>query len=139
MVKTNVNFVQDWAFDNDGEQHYVTICTIVEQDNIWVDKEDIVKLEHGKPGSFLDAKLQYKKKEFHRTLRMGYSICHNLDEVDEEYGKDLAYKRAIESPMGTMETNCITMLQKEDVEALMQSKLDYICDNIEKFTEKRKK
>lgn len=139
MVRTNINYLSDYAFDNNGDRHFVTLCAIVEQDNVWKDKEDIVKLEHGKPGSFMDARLQYKKKEFQRTLKLGYAICHNLDEVDEQYGEELAFKRACEKPLGIIETNYITMLQKEDIEALMQSKLDYICDNIDKFTQKRNK
>lgn len=137
-MKTNVYYTDDYAFDKDGEQHFVTLCAVVEEKKVWVDKEDIVKLEHGKPHSFLDATLKYKKKEFLRTLRMGYSICHNLDEIDEEYGKKLAFKRAMERPLGIIQTNNITMLQREDVEALLDSKVCYITDNIDKFIEKKK-
>ena len=119
-------------------QEDVTVCGILQEDSVWVDKVDTVKIEHGKPGSFMDASLKYKKKVFKRTLRVGYAICHEDDKPDETFGKELARKRALKNPLGVIETNNITMLQPEDVQALLESKAKYIRMNIGKFIKKKK-
>lgn len=119
-------------------QQDVTVCGILQEGSVWVDKEDAVKIEHGKPGSFMDASLKYKKKVFKRTLRVGYAICHEDDKPDEEFGKELAKKRAFKNPLGVIETNNITMLQPEDVQALLESKAKYIRTNLGKFIKKNR-
>lgn len=119
-------------------QQDVTVCGILQEDSVWVDKEDTVKIEHGKPGSFMDASLKYKKKVFKRTLRVGYALRHKDDMPYEEFGKELSKKRAFKNPLGVIETNNITMLQPEDVQALLKSKAEYIRTNIEKFIKKNR-
>lgn len=119
-------------------QDDVTVCGILQEGSVWADKVDTVKIEHGKPGSFMDASLKYKKKVFKRTLRVGYAICHEDDKPDEAFGKELAKKRAFKNPLGVIETNNITMLQLEDVQALLESKAKYIRMNLGKFIKKNR-
>ena len=116
--------------------HGVTVVGLVEQDSVITMQEDPVKVSNGKHLGYVDGMLVYPKKHFARKLTIAYSICHPDDLYDPQIGIDVAKKRLKENPLGTIFTNCITMLQKEDVEAILQAKCDYICDNIDKFVKK---
>lgn len=123
----------------DGSCHFVTVVGAVEQENVWEVESHDVQVEHVKPNSFVNGVLAYPKKKFKRTVKLAYSICHPEDEVSYGYGEELARKRLETNPLGVATTEYVTMFQKEDLAHLVTAKLEYICDNLDKFVGRRSK
>ena len=67
-------------------------------------------------------------------MTVGVSICHPLDEFDEEFGVELA-KARIErgQDAGTVETNDVTMLTDDLIMAELLGKLSYITSHIDDY------
>ena len=124
-----------WAEANDanGEKHYVTVVGKFTQNYVPKEVAQEVPVEV-KPGTVVKGKLTYNKRTLHRVLTVGVSICHPLDEFDEEFGVELA-KARIErgQDAGTVETNDVTMLTDDLVMAELIGKLSYICNNIDSY------
>lgn len=140
MSKRNYEYIATKnGTSNDGTCHFVTVIGAVEQDNVWeVDTHD-VQVEHVKPNSFVNGVLAYPKRKFKRTVKLAYSICHPDDDTSLEYGEKLARKRLENNPLGVATTEYVTMFQKEDLAHLVTAKLEYICDNLDKFIGRRSK
>ena len=98
----------------DGEDHYVTV--------------------EFKPGHFTNGELKYSIKKLNRKLTLGVSICHPLDEFDEEIGCELA-KARIENgqDLGIIETSDVTMLTEDAILSELLTKLQYILANIDDY------
>ena len=124
-----------WAEANDanGEKHYVTVVGKFTQNYVPKEVAQEVPVEV-KPGTVVKGKLTYNKRTLHRVLTVGVSICHPLDEFDEEFGVELA-KARIErgQDAGTVETNDVTMLTDDLVMAELIGKLSYICNNVDSY------
>lgn len=124
-----------WAEANDanGEKHYVTVVGKFTQNYVPKEVAQEVPVEV-KPGTVVKGKLTYNKRTLHRVLTVGVSICHPLDEFDEEFGVELA-KARIErgQDAGTVETNDVTMLTDDLIMAELIGKLSYICNNIDSY------
>ena len=124
-----------WAEANDanGEKHYVTVVGKFTQNYVPKEVTEDVPVEV-KPGTVVKGKLTYNKRTLHRVLTVGVSICHPLDEFDEEFGVELA-KARIErgQDAGTVETNDVTMLTDDLIMAELLGKLTYICNNIDDY------
>lgn len=124
-----------WAEANDanGEKHYVTVVGKFTQNYVPKEVAQEVPVEV-KPGTVVKGKLTYNKRTLHRVLTVGVSICHPLDEFDEEFGVELA-KARIErgQDAGTVETNDVTMLTDDLIMAELLGKLTYICNNIDSY------
>jgi hypothetical protein len=124
-----------WAEANDanGEKHYVTVVGKFTQNYVPKEVAQEVPVEV-KPGTVVKGKLTYNKRTLHRVLTVGVSICHPLDEFDEEFGVELA-KARIErgQDAGTVETNDVTMLTDDLIMAELLGKLTYICNNIDDY------
>jgi hypothetical protein len=121
------------ARDANGEKHYVTVVGKFTQNYEPKEITEEVPVEV-KPGSFVKGKLTFNKRTLHRTLTVGVSICHPLDEFDEEFGVELA-KARIErgEDAGKIETNDVTMLTEDLIAAELLGKLTYICNNIDDY------
>ena len=124
-----------WAEANDanGEKHYVTVVGKFTQNYVPKEVAQEVPVEV-KPGTVVKGKLTYNKRTLHRVLTVGVSICHPLDEFDEEFGKELAKARIEKGEdAGTIETNDVTMLTEDLIMAELLGKLTYICNNIDDY------
>ena len=121
------------AIDANGEKHYVTVVGKFTQNYVPKEVAQEVPVEV-KPGTVVKGKLTYNKRTLHRVLTVGVSICHPLDEFDEEFGVELA-KARIErgQDAGTVETNDVTMLTDDLIMAELLGKLTYICNNIDDY------
>jgi len=121
------------AIDANGEKHYVTVVGKFTQNYVPKEIEQEVPVEI-KPGTIVKGKLTYNKRTLHRVLTVGVSICHPLDEFDEEFGVELA-KARIErgQDAGTIETNDVTMLTDDLIMAELLGKLTFICNNIDDY------
>lgn len=119
--------------DDNGDDHYVTVVGKFTQEYVTKEVAQTVPVEV-KSGSFIQGKLTFNKKTLHRTLTVGVSICHPLDEFDEEFGVELA-KARIErgEDAGTVETNDVTMLTEDLIMAELIGKLSYISNNLENY------
>ena len=119
--------------DDNGDDHYVTVVGKFTQEYVPKEVAQTVPVEV-KSGSFIQGKLTFNKKTLHRTLTVGVSICHPLDEFDEEFGVELA-KARIErgEDAGTVETNDVTMLTEDLIMAELIGKLSYISNNLENY------
>ena len=121
------------AYDEDGEKHVVTVVGKLTQNYVPKEIEQEVPVEV-KPGTVVKGKLTYNKRTLHRVLTVGVSICHPLDEFDEEFGKELAKARIEKGEdAGTIETNDVTMLTEDLIMAELLGKLTYICNNIDDY------
>ena len=124
-----------WAETRDanGEKHYVTVVGKFTQNYVPKEITQEVPVEV-KPGTIVNGKLTYNKRTLHRVLTVGVSICHPLDEFDEEFGKELAKARIEKGEdAGTIETNDVTMLTEDLIMAELLGKLTYICNNIDDY------
>ena len=121
------------AIDANGEKHYVTVVGKFTQNYVPKEIEQEVPVEI-KPGTIVKGKLTYNKRTLHRVLTVGVSICHPLDEFDEEFGVELA-KARIErgQDAGTIETNDVTMLTDDLIMAELLGKLSYIVNHIDDY------
>ena len=119
--------------DSEGQIHYVTVVGKFTQNYVPKEVAQEVPVEV-KPGTVVKGKLTYNKRTLHRVLTVGVSICHPLDEFDEEFGVELA-KARIErgQDAGTVETNDVTMLTDDLIMAELLGKLTYICNNIQDY------
>ena len=130
-----VKFYHLWAeaLDANGEKHYVTVVGKFEQNYVPKEVSQEVPVEV-KPGSVVKGKLTFNKRTLHRVLTVGVSICHPLDEFDEEFGVEIA-KARIErgEDAGSIETNSVTMLTEDLIMAELLGKLTYIVNNIDSY------
>lgn len=119
--------------DSNGEEHVVTVVGKFTQDYEPKEIKQEVPVEV-KPGTIVKGELKYNKKTLHRTLTVGISICHPMDEFDEEFGVELA-KARIErgEDAGKIETNDVTMLTEDAITAELLAKLTYVCSRINEY------
>ena len=68
-----------------------------------------------------------------KRLCIGWSICHP-DDKDTDYGTKLARRRCEERPLADYYTPFMGEFREEMVMAVLETKLNYIAENIEKFT-----
>ncbi len=132
-MKTKFSSLWAEAIDANGEKHFVTIVGKFEQNYFPKEITEVVPVEV-KPGSFVNGKLTFNKRTLHRKLTIGISICHPLDEFDEEFGVELA-KARIEKGQdaGSIETNDVTMLTDDAVQAELLTKLLYVKTHINDY------
>lgn len=64
---------------------------------------------------------------------IGWAICHP-DDTDTDYGLKLARRRCEERPLADYYTPFMGEFREEMVMAVLETKLNYISENIEKFT-----
>jgi len=132
---SKVKYTSLWAeaIDANGEKHYVTVVGKFTQNYVPKEVTQEVPVEV-KPGSFVKGKLTFNKRTLHRTLTIGVSICHPLDEFDEEFGTELAKARIEKGEdAGKIETNDVTMLTEDAITAELLTKLAYITNNIDAY------
>ena len=121
------------AIDSKGEKHYVTIVGKFEQSRNREVVQEVVDVEV-KPNTFVDGILTYQPKKMKRKLTLGLSICHPSDEFDEAKGVEIALGRINRGEdLGALETNNVTMLTDDAIEAELIVKLNHICENIDEF------
>lgn len=121
------------AIDSKGEKHYVTIVGKFEQSRNREVVQEVVDVEI-KPNTFVDGILTYQPKKMKRKLTLGLSICHPSDEFDEAKGVEIALGRINRGEdLGALETNNVTMLTDDAIEAELIVKLNHICENIDEF------
>lgn len=133
MAKLKYYHLWAEALDANGEKHYVTVVGKFEQNYVPKEISQEVPVEV-KPGSVVKGKLTFNKRTLHRVLTVGVSICHPLDEFDEEFGVEIA-KARIErgEDAGSIETNSVTMLTEDLIMAELLGKLSYIVENINDY------
>lgn len=133
MSKIKFYHLYSQCKDSDGQVHYVTVVGKFTQNYVPKEVTQEVPVEV-KPGSVVKGKLTFNKRTLHRTLTVGISICHPLDEFDEEFGIELA-KARIEKGQdaGTIETNDVTMLTEDLIMCELIGKLTYVVNNIDDY------
>ena len=120
------------AVDANGETHYVTVVGKLEKFvEHYVDETPV----HNDSGSVYGVLLTNEKRKV-RQMTLGYAICHPDDEFDEEFGIRLATKRIETSPVGTLISNNVTMLNDDQNEMLILTELCHIIKNIDKYISK---
>lgn len=132
-MKVKIYHLYSECYDEDGGKHVVTVVGRFEQKYVPKEVNQEVPVEI-KPGSFVKGKLSFNKRTLHRKLTIGISICHPLDEFDEEFGVELA-KARIEKGQdaGTIETNDVTMLTEDAIMAELLTKLTFVTQNIDEY------
>jgi hypothetical protein len=132
-MKTKFSSLWAEAIDANGEKHYVTVVGKFEQNYFPKEITEEVPVEV-KPGTIVRGKLTFNKRTLHRKLTIGISICHPLDEFDEEFGVELA-KARIEKGQdaGSIETNDVTMLTEDAIQAELLTKLLYVKTHIDDY------
>lgn len=120
----------------DGKTRVVTVVGQLRQERCKDYAIEYVQVQD-KPNHFVDGLVRYPKKALHRTLTLGVAICNPDDEPNPELGKRTALRHIKEGRnVGVIETHCANMLTEDNIDANICSKLDYICDNIDKFIER---
>lgn len=71
-----------------------------------------------------------------RELTLGYSICHPDDEFNQEIGENIAKRRLVKQPIGTVKSYDITMLDSITCDLLVKNELSHIVKNIDKYIKK---
>lgn len=132
-TRTKIFNVYGKAIDSKGEKHYVTIVGKFEQSRNREVVQEVVDVEV-KPNTFVDGILTYQPKKMRRKLTLGLSICHPSDEFDEQKGVEIALGRINRGEdLGILETNNVTMLTDDAIEAELIVKLNHICENIDEY------
>ena len=133
MSKIKYQHLYADAYDKDGVKHTILVVGKFEQNYFPKEITEEVPVEV-KPGTIVRGKLTFNKRTLHRKLTIGISICHPLDEFDEEFGVELA-KARIEKGQdaGTIETNDVTMLTEDAVQAELLTKLLYVKTHIDDY------
>lgn len=118
---------------DDGKEHVVTVVGKFEQLREKQEFNEEVDVEVV-PTKFVKGNLSYEVKQLKRKLTLGVSICHPLDDFDEEVGVEIAKKR-IENrqDVGSIETSSVTMLTEDAILAELVVKLNYILEHIEDY------
>jgi len=133
MPKIKYYHLYSQCVDSKGETHYVTVVGKFTQNYVPKEVTQEVPVEV-KPGSFVNGKLTFNKRTLHRKLTIGISICHPSDEFDEEFGVELAKARIEKGDdAGTIETNDVTMLTEDAVQAELLTKLLYVKTHINDY------
>jgi len=132
-MKTKFSSLWAEAIDANGEKHFITVVGKFEQNYFPKEITEEVPVEV-KPGTIVRGKLTFNKRTLHRKLTIGISICHPLDEFDEEFGVELA-KARIEKGQdaGSIETNDVTMLTEDAIQAELLTKLLYVKTHIDDY------
>jgi len=133
-MKTKIYSMWQKVTDSKGDDHYVTVVGKFEQTRERQMVQEVVPVEV-KDNSFVDGILTYpSNKILSRTLTLGMSICHPMDEFNEEIGKNIAIAR-IENgeSLGSLETSNVTMLTEDAIMAEIYVKLTHICNNIDEY------
>lgn len=128
-------FYHAWgvATSINGDKHYVTVVGKFDQKRKSEITEEATKVEV-KPSCFSDGVLIYSKKVLKRKLTLGVSICHPNDVFNEQIGIDVAKKRIkMGQDLGSVETSDVTMLTEDAIMGEILVKLNFICENIDKY------
>lgn len=81
-----------------------------------------------------DVIVRHKVRE--KNLRIGYAICSDEDEYDEELGISIATRRARRNPVGVITTTSYTMLQDDQCNALVENEANFIEKNLSRYINK---
>ena len=132
-MKTKYYHVFGRVKDKEGQEHVVTVVGKFEQTRKQEEVKEVVDVET-LPNVFVKGDLTYKVKQLKRKLTLGVSICHPLDDFDEEVGVEIAKKR-IENgqDVGSLETSNVTMLTEDAIIAELVTKLNWIMSNISDY------
>ena len=118
---------------DDGKEHVVTVVGKFEQLREKKEFNEEVEVEVV-PTKFVKGNLTYNVKQLKRKLTLGVSICHPLDDFDEEVGVEIAKKRIENGQnVGSLETKDVTMLTEDAIIAELLTKLNWIIANIEDY------
>lgn len=133
MAKINFYHLYATAKAADGSDHIVTVVGKLERTKKLTEFTEVVPVEV-KPGSFINGELKFEKKLFNRKLTLGVSICHPMDDFDEEVGVEIAKARIEKGEnVGVLETSSVTMLTEDAVMAEILVKLQYIVSHIDEY------
>ena len=132
-MKTKYYHVFGRVKDKEGQEHVVTIVGKFDQTRNQEKVKEVVDVET-LPNIYVKGDLTYKVKQLKRKLTLGVSICHPLDDFDEEVGVEIAKKR-IENrqDVGSLETSNVTMLTEDAIIAELVTKLNWIMSNISDY------
>lgn len=135
-MRVNFYHVYGKVKTDDGKEHVVTVVGKFEQLREKQEFNEEVDVEVV-PTKFVKGNLTYNVKQLKRKLTLGVSICHPLDDFDEEVGVEIAKKR-IENrqDVGSIETSSVTMLTEDAIMAELLVKLNYIMEHIEEYLPK---
>ena len=133
MGKINFYHLYAKATAADGSDHIVTVVGKLEKTRKYTEFKETVPVEL-KPGSFVNGELKFGKKLFNRKLTLGISICHPMDDFDEEIGTEIAKARIEKGEnVGVLETSSVTMLTEDAIMAEILVKLQYITSHIDDY------
>jgi hypothetical protein len=117
----------------DGKNHVVTVVGKLEQGKKTVEFTENVPIEV-KENSYVNGELKYSRRIMNRKLTIGASICHPMDDFDEEKGIEVAKARiAAGDNLGVLETNSVTMLTDDAILAELFVKLSYMSDHVDDY------
>lgn len=139
MANTKFYHVSGTAIDKDGIAHNVVVVGKLERNYVQMPVMDNVSVDI-KENSTVAGKLFYSKRIIHRVLTTAHSICNPADEYDEMTGISIAMSRIRKhKDSGKLETNNVTMLTEDMIMGILNVKLTYIQDNIDRFIAINKK
>ena len=118
---------------DDGVKRTVMVVGLFEQTREYVETTQEIPVQV-KPLTVVTGKVSYPVKKLHRVLTLGAAICHPDDEFDVEEGLDICLSRIHRGEdVGVIETSSSLMLTEDNIMANIESKLAYICNNIDKY------
>lgn len=87
-----------------------------------------------KPNKIIPSKITYYEPKLKRELTIGIAICHEGDKFSTEEGVRIATERIKKGyTSGTVSTSDITMLTKDMIAVIMENKLKWICEHIDRY------
>ena len=133
-MKTKFYHMWSKCTDKNGKDHYVTVVGKFTQTRKRQIIEEIVPIQL-KPTTVVDGILTYpSNRMLCRELTLGFSICHPLDDFDEEKGVELATRRIEkEGGVGTIKTQDVTMLTEDAILAEIYVKMTHITKHIDEY------
>ena len=134
-MKANIYSTTREVVDKQGLKHVITVVGALTRERKKIDHISDAYIELGKK-SVLKGTLNFKEKRLSKSLVMAMSICHPHDIFDKEIGIKLATSRLKKNNIGKVETASLSMLDSNMVSAMIESKAEYIADNLDKFLPK---
>ena len=132
MGKVKYYHVYGKTTASDGKERVVTIVGKFEQTRKKREINEEVDVETNR--GYVKGNLSYNIKTLNRKLTLGLSICHPLDNFDEEVGVEIAKSRINKGiNLGTIETNDVTMLTEYAIFAELMVKLNHVIDTVDDF------
>jgi hypothetical protein len=139
-MKERSEYFYDWKkvlLDNGevSKRVILVLGLLEEKDTVNTIVKDVSADKYGRRG-----KLFYDRKNRTKTLTLAYAICNPTDEFDLTQGVELAKKRIEKGDIiGKLTSTSRSMLNHDQIEAIISNEIYYIEDNIDTYIRPKRK